>query len=140
MLKIGDFGFSCHTMKHHGVLQTRLGTHGYMAPEIYERKYNGEKTDVFAAGVILFVMLVGSSPFNKATQQNTYYSFIINRQYDKFWKEFEKRRGKNFFSPDFKDLIQKMLAFDTTERASIVQIAEHPWIKGEIPIFNELKA
>ena len=32
MLKIGDFGFSCHKMKHDGILKSHLGTHGYMAP------------------------------------------------------------------------------------------------------------
>ncbi len=64
MLKIGDFGFSCHNLKNGGILRSHLGTPGYMAPEIYERKYDGEKTDVFAAGVILFIMLVAMPPFN----------------------------------------------------------------------------
>jgi hypothetical protein len=41
---------------------------------------------VFAAGVILFVMFVGGSPFNRATKQDPFYTFIINKQYDKFWK------------------------------------------------------
>ncbi len=94
---------------------------------------------MFAAGVILFVMLVGGSPFSKALKSDTFYSFIITKQYDKFWKDFEKRRGKNFFDPKFKDLFEKMVAYDPNERLSIPQIAQHPWINGDIVDYKELK-
>ncbi len=95
---------------------------------------------MFAVGVILFVMFVGGSPFSKATKQDAFYAFIIKKQYDKFWKEFEKRTGKNFFDPQFKDLFEKMVAYDPNERLTIPQIAQHPWIGGDIVDYNELKA
>jgi len=58
-LKIADFGFAApiEGRDGSGLLKTRLGTESYMAPEIHLRKpYNGEAVDVFASGIILFIM------------------------------------------------------------------------------------
>jgi len=47
---------------------------GYTAPEIYRgEKYSGEKVDIFAAGVILFIMTVGHPPFSNANELDLYY-------------------------------------------------------------------
>lgn len=47
-----------------GVFYSHVGTERYMAPEIVEGKpYKGSTTDIFAMGVILFVMVVGVMPF-----------------------------------------------------------------------------
>jgi len=65
ILKIADFGFSISLKgrDNTGVLRTKLGTAGYMAPEVLEHHYEGKSVDIFAAGVILFVMYAGSPPF-----------------------------------------------------------------------------
>ena len=57
-LKITDFGYSKYFgIEEDIVLKSRLGTEFYMAPEIHELKgYNGIKIDLFAAGIILFIM------------------------------------------------------------------------------------
>ena len=49
---------------------THVGTERYMAPEINEGKpYKGTTTDIFALGVVLFVMVTGVMPFYyKATK------------------------------------------------------------------------
>jgi len=60
-LKLTDFGFS--TCLSRGELHTRLGTEGYMAPEIRTKNYDGKKIDMFAAGIILFILYSGSPPF-----------------------------------------------------------------------------
>ena len=65
-LKMADFGFAkiLEGPDKSGVLNTRLGTPGYMAPEILDRiGYSGEKTDTFALGVILFSMVTLTTPF-----------------------------------------------------------------------------
>ena len=50
-----------------GYLETKLGTHNYMAPEIHEEKpYQGAQVDLFALGIILFIMVAQSPPFNAA--------------------------------------------------------------------------
>ena len=53
-----------------GVFYTNAGTERYMAPEINENKpYKGSTTDIFATGVILFVMVTGVMPFvNRAVK------------------------------------------------------------------------
>lgn len=62
-LKVADFGFA--KVMEAAKLKTSLGTPGYMAPEIVLKKeYNGTKVDIFSAGVILFILHVGSPPFS----------------------------------------------------------------------------
>ena len=68
-LKIIDFGLAAPVEGRDGSgsLKTALGTFGYMAPEIHlGRKYQGEHVDVFALGVILFVIYSKHPPFNAA--------------------------------------------------------------------------
>ena len=66
--KIGDFGLMKKTKSLHlERLQTKCGTYSYMAPEILSKsQYYGDKTDTFALGVILFVMITGKPPFGRA--------------------------------------------------------------------------
>lgn len=66
-LKIIDFGFAAPVMGRDGKgsLHTDLGTPGYMAPEIRDEKdYKGHEVDLFAVGVILFIMYTGHPPFD----------------------------------------------------------------------------
>jgi len=68
-LKIADFGFAAPMAGRDGSHQLKsvLGTFGYMAPEIFAKiPYNGAQVDLFSAAVILFIMLAGHPPFNKA--------------------------------------------------------------------------
>ena len=60
-LKIADFGFAAALAgkDNSGLLKTILGTEGYMAPEIMEqKKYSGTAVDIFASGVVLFIMVI----------------------------------------------------------------------------------
>lgn len=62
ILKLVDFGFSCFLKDCDG---QRLGSEGYMAPEVLNKSYkNGVKVDIFAAGVILFILCTGLFPFS----------------------------------------------------------------------------
>jgi serine/threonine protein kinase len=65
VLKIADFGFSISLKgrDNSGILRTGLGTPGYRAPEVSDHHYEGRSVDIFAAGVILFIMYAGSPPF-----------------------------------------------------------------------------
>ncbi len=49
------------------------------------KKYDGEKIDVFAAGVILFRIACHQYPFNSASKFDYRYKFICEKQYDQFW-------------------------------------------------------
>lgn len=62
-VKIIDFGFSTTTAKNKP-LNVCCGTPSYMAPELVARKsYFGHLVDVWALGVLLFVLLCGHFPF-----------------------------------------------------------------------------
>lgn len=93
-LKLADFGFA--TMlggkAYCGWLKTYLGTQGYMAPEILSKssQYYGISTDIFAAGVILFIMVTGKPPWAKASPQNINYHKFCTNQHTEFWKEQRK--------------------------------------------------
>ncbi|KAK6128676.1 hypothetical protein DH2020_037588 [Rehmannia glutinosa] len=62
-LKICDFGYSKSSLLHSQPKST-VGTPAYIAPEVLHRKeYDGKIADVWSCGVTLYVMLVGSYPF-----------------------------------------------------------------------------
>lgn len=67
-LKVADFGFAYVFQKKGNDkkgMQTELGTRGYMAPEILARTSYTEKVDVFASGVICFILVSGFPPFRE---------------------------------------------------------------------------
>ena len=69
-VKIIDFGFSVCTAEK---LRMFCGTPSYMAPEIIQKKeYQGQKTDIWALGIILFVMLTGNFPFKGQTEKELF--------------------------------------------------------------------
>lgn len=68
-----------------------VGTQLYMAPELLERRtaINACATDIFACGVVLFVIITGSFPFNKkATIDDPVYCHIVNDDISSFWKKW----------------------------------------------------
>lgn len=69
-LKIADFGWAGPSDGKHEDqegkkwLSTYCGTLLYMAPEVHQKDpYEGKPVDVFAAGVIMFIMASGTHPF-----------------------------------------------------------------------------
>lgn len=88
-LKIIDFGFASDLgefIDNGQILKTQLGTMGYQAPEvIYGFDYNGQAVDLFAAGVVLFIMVFGRQPFNEAKKDDPCYYQIAQGNIDFFW-------------------------------------------------------
>jgi serine/threonine protein kinase len=76
-LKLCDFGFS---EKIENKVFKNKGTDGYKAPEIYQCNYNwgydADKSDIFALGVILFILEFGVPPFCMATKEDPYYRYF----------------------------------------------------------------
>jgi len=72
-LKVTDFGFATFNP----ICSTYKGTKGYMAPEIHlGRNYNGQKVDIFAAGVLAYIMLSGRPPFGTSKGGDHYYDLF----------------------------------------------------------------
>jgi calcium-dependent protein kinase len=66
-IKVIDFGLS-RTFEPNKNMYSRMGTPFYIAPEVLKKKYN-EKCDVWACGVILYILLSGNPPFNGKNDQ-----------------------------------------------------------------------
>lgn len=82
-IKIADFGYASRTEGRDGsgYLRTKCGTENHMAPEISfggSLKYKGTPVDLFACGVILFFMVAGKYPFERAIINDPRYMNIIN--------------------------------------------------------------
>jgi len=112
-----------------------------MAPEINARQaYSGPVVDLFAAGIILFIMFSGTPPFSKADPKDPYYRLFCTNKLDTFWNAHQKHKSqKNFFPEDFQNLINQMLAYDPTKRLTMEQIKAHPWYNGDILPMDAIK-
>jgi len=81
-----------------------------MAPEIHARKpYNGASVDLFASGIILFIMFTQHPPFTRAEPSDPFYRLLCANRADLFWKAHSKNKPEGFFSEEFKNLITSML-------------------------------
>jgi len=130
-LKIIDFGSSARGDK--GLLNTRVGTEPYMAPEVREGAYNGFHVDVFSLGVILFIMYFGYPPFTSAKSNDPLYSHLSKPDENDraaFWAYHKKRRPSLNLTQDFKDLVARMLSLRPADRLTLEAIRSHEWCKG----------
>ena len=120
----------------------RVGTRGYMSPEILSGSKNGQfkkigaPCDIFSVGVILWQMLNGykSMPFSKeAKPQDMLYQHIYRNDYLKFWHWHGDvrmtRHAKNNLN-DLKDLFWKFFEYNPEKRISIRLIKKHAWYKS----------
>lgn len=137
VLKITDFGFAAKAAGSDGsgLLHTQLGTANYMAPEIHiGRDYEGARVDLFAAAIILFVILTQRPPFLKAHPQDPHYRLIAAGRAELFWQAHaDAEQGQDIYSAEFKDLFQKMMTLNPAQRPTIEDIMSHPWMAGNIP-------
>lgn len=134
-IKIVDFGFACPLEGRDGSGFNRsvIGTPGYMAPEILDKHpYQGQVVDLFAVGVILFIMLTQHPPFSMANSDDMYYKLLATQRSDLFWKAHSNRKAAGFFSEEFKDLITCMLQVHPHQRLCMADIIGHPWMQGEM--------
>lgn len=137
VLKLADFGFA--SVFREGVgedvksqyMLTECGTRAYMAPEILAHKKYTESTDIWAAGIICFIMIAGFPPLQQATEQDWWFHKLKIKRHNLFWAAHTRTAT---FSESAKDFIVKMLCADPKERMSLDQIQQHPWYKE--PIFN----
>ena len=143
-VKIADLGCSEFLYGENGEKKLFWGERGkpsYMAPEMLRpnKKYYGEKADIFSIGVLLFVLRTKFFPFPNAKVRHSgnimlqLYGFIKDNNIERYWNElFElykvKYKVEFDLSPQFKDLFIKMVAYNPDERLSIEKIMEHPYM------------
>nr|XP_040037868.1 LOW QUALITY PROTEIN: serine/threonine-protein kinase DCLK2-like [Gasterosteus aculeatus aculeatus] len=125
-LKLGDFGLATVV---EGPLYTVCGTPTYVAPEIIAETGYGLKVDIWAAGVITYILLCGFPPFRSENNvQEELFDQIL--------------RGKlEFPSPDWdtislpaKMLISQMVQVNVDARFTAEEVLSHPWLTDEAPL------
>lgn len=112
-------------------LLTPQGTCGkwiYMSPEIYKSKepFDGHAVDLWAAGVILFLMLTGFPPWERACPTDDRFKYMSGGYLVQMLTEWRIP-----ISPDAMDLLQRMLFVDPKDRLSLAQVRAHPWMMAE---------
>lgn len=108
-VRLADFEFCCSPP---GV--GPVGSIAYAAPEtMQESQPYGPAVDMWAAGVVLYMMLSASTPFDKAGQVDFAESC---------W---------NDISPSAKHLIQELLQHDPARRMTLEGALLHPWVNGD---------
>lgn len=138
--KIIDFGSSKRWLPRTQMQTHRVGTKGYQAPELLLNMGYTYKADVFSLGVLLFIMLARSIPFQEAKIEDRNFRTIAKAQYKKFWKRYSALD----LSDEVKDLLNNMLTYQPLQRWRLSAIHEHPWIQGPLltpeQVQNRLKA
>uniref|UniRef100_A0A8C7Q0T2 non-specific serine/threonine protein kinase n=1 Tax=Oncorhynchus mykiss TaxID=8022 RepID=A0A8C7Q0T2_ONCMY len=119
-VKLADFGFG-NFYNSGEPLSTWCGSPPYAAPEVFEGKeYEGPQLDIWSLGVVLYVLVCGSLPFDGP-------SLPALRQ-----RVTEGRfRIPFYMSQDCENLIRKMLVVDPTKRISVAQIKQHRWMLAD---------
>ncbi|XP_029374424.1 serine/threonine-protein kinase DCLK1a isoform X3 [Echeneis naucrates] len=128
-LKLGDFGLATVV---DGPLYTVCGTPTYVAPEIITETGYGLKVDIWAAGVITYILLCGFPPFRGSSDdQEVLFDQILMGQL-----EFPLPYWDNI-SETAKELIRSMLEVEVDQRYSALQVLEHPWVTDECLCEND---
>jgi calcium-dependent protein kinase len=97
------------------------GSFNYIAPEVIKRNYD-EKCDIWSCGVILYILVIGTYPFNGNDKNEILYN-IEHGNYT-FPEWFIQNS-----SPQIKDLIQQCLKVNPSSRISAKQALEHPFFE-----------
>jgi len=119
-IKIIDWG-TAKNFKDGEYLTEKFGTPYYIAPEVLRKEYN-EKCDIWSSGVILYILLSGTPPFNGRNDKE-----IMEAVYK---GEFEMKGEEwDAVSTEAKDLISQMLTFDFKKRPSAKEVLDHKWFK-----------
>ena len=106
------------------IMSLRVGTAYYMSPEVLQGNYDN-KCDIWACGVILYIMLCGYPPFDGETE-NEILKAISKKKFS-----FPEEEWKSV-SDDAKDLIKHMIC-DPDKRYNAEMVLNHPWIEKNAP-------
>lgn len=120
-IKLTDFGLAVIMEKQQNEWFGFAGTPGYLAPEVIKRVPYGKPVDLWACGVILYILLAGYPPFWDDDTKVLYEQIKLG-EYDYPSPDWDD------VSNEAKDLINHLLVQDPTKRLTVDQALNHPWI------------
>ncbi|XP_044736616.1 calcium/calmodulin-dependent protein kinase type II alpha chain isoform X19 [Chrysoperla carnea] len=120
-VKLADFGLAIEVQGEQQAWYGFAGTPGYLSPEVLKKEPYGKPVDIWACGVILYILLVGYPPFWDEDQHRLY-SQIKAGAYDYPSPEWDT------VTPEAKNLINQMLTVNPGKRITAAEALKHPWI------------
>ena len=119
-IKLIDFSLSRKYGLRDGAMKTRVGTPYYMSPDIIWGKYD-RSCDLWAVGVLSYILLWGYPPFNGPSDYKVHESILGgNLQFEKdVW---------GHLSNASRDFVSKILCMDSSKIVSVEEALHHPWI------------
>jgi calcium/calmodulin-dependent protein kinase I len=106
-------------------LRGEVGTMSYMAAEIIKGDYYGKPVDLWAFGVVTFILLCGYQPFYARSAHNDVKAIRDQIQIAKF--EFLPHYWDHL-TPQSRDFVSKLLIVDQTQRMTVDEASQHPWV------------
>ncbi|XP_046419945.1 calcium/calmodulin-dependent protein kinase type II alpha chain isoform X12 [Neodiprion fabricii] len=120
-VKLADFGLAIEVQGEQQAWFGFAGTPGYLSPEVLKKEPYGKPVDIWACGVILYILLVGYPPFWDEDQHRLY-AQIKAGAYDYPSPEWDT------VTTEAKNLINQMLTVNPTKRITASEALKHPWI------------
>ncbi|XP_056432556.1 calcium/calmodulin-dependent protein kinase type II subunit gamma isoform X1 [Gadus chalcogrammus] len=120
-VKLADFGLAIEVQGDQQAWFGFAGTPGYLSPEVLRKDPYGKPVDIWACGVILYILLVGYPPFWDEDQHKLYQQ-IKAGAYDFPSPEWDT------VTPEAKNLINQMLTINPAKRITSEQALKHPWV------------
>lgn len=118
-VKLIDFGFAVKSYGNDtlGIMGTTI----YMAPEIWRNEAYGKPVDMWAMGVVLYILLGGYPPFSDDTKNHVILQILTGKVYfhEEYWTGI---------TSEAKDLISRLLVHDVDRRLTADQALRHPWV------------
>ncbi|XP_061880387.1 calcium/calmodulin-dependent protein kinase type II subunit beta-like isoform X6 [Entelurus aequoreus] len=120
-VKLADFGLAIEVQGEQQAWFGFAGTPGYLSPEVLRKESYGKPVDIWACGVILYILLVGYPPFWDEDQHKLYQQ-IKAGAYDFPSPEWDT------VTPEAKNLINQMLTINPAKRITAQEALKHPWV------------
>ncbi|OQR97542.1 hypothetical protein ACHHYP_10748 [Achlya hypogyna] len=117
-VKLVDFGLGARDTKTSSKLTAFCGTPAFMAPEIIAQDdYEGKPVDAWSLGILLYLMVTGTIPFDAPTSAQLYPKICCGNF-----------NVPTFLSSALVDLLRGVLTVDANQRLCVDQIRHHPWL------------
>ncbi|TFK10713.1 doublesex- and mab-3-related transcription factor B1 [Platysternon megacephalum] len=126
-VKIGDLGLA--TLKRASFAKSVIGTPEFMAPEMYEEKYD-EAVDVYAFGMCMLEMATSEYPYSECQNAAQIYRKVTSGM-----------KPNSFYKvkvPELKEIIEGCIRMNKAERYTIQDLLEHSFFQEDTGVHVEL--
>jgi len=103
-----------------------VGKTAYKAPRVYAktRPFDARAADCWSLGVVLFMMIIGGSPYQRPDKNDATFPYIINEEIMLLLEQWNRSQ---FITPTIVDLMQRIFKREKY-RICIDEIRKHPWL------------